>query len=284
MAKAFRPTTRTPCQSEIVLGHKSSFREQRELELNVLHELALEMNRHGQHIPDEKLFYKLVDDVAMLDYSNSVGRFEAPWPDEEHYSILGLAQHFGLPTRLMDWSRDSRVAAYFAARQCVDEMKRGTKITSFSVFALNIKSNLLESPSEIRRRLGLGKSPSREPKTTYHVVEAPAYSNKNLQAQMGLFICCTEYGNIKNHPFKPISLDRYLMDRDEKPKSPGDSGVASLKEFSRRLNGTTLYKFSLPAALAPELLVALDRMHINPSKLFPGLDGCVQSLYARCTE
>lgn len=37
------------------------------------------------------------------------------WPHEDLLQLLALAQHYGVPTRLLDWSQDALIAAYFAA-------------------------------------------------------------------------------------------------------------------------------------------------------------------------
>jgi hypothetical protein len=40
------------------------------------------------------------------------------WPPRELFELMALAQHHRLPTRLLDWSRRSYVAAYFAILIC----------------------------------------------------------------------------------------------------------------------------------------------------------------------
>lgn len=50
-------------------------------------------------------------------------------PDTDYPAWLGLMQHYGLPTRLLDWTQSPLVAAYFATLEAPD--------TEGSIWALN---------------------------------------------------------------------------------------------------------------------------------------------------
>lgn len=45
------------------------------------------------------------------------------WLSEDLYEIAGLAQHYGLPTRLLDWSQDIYVSLYFACIGAMNSIK-----------------------------------------------------------------------------------------------------------------------------------------------------------------
>lgn len=44
---------------------------------------------------------------------------ETVWPEFEFFEIISLAQHYGLPTRALDWSYDYKIALYFAVEDAL---------------------------------------------------------------------------------------------------------------------------------------------------------------------
>lgn len=63
------------------------------------------------------------------------------WPQESVVPLMAMAQHPGVPTRLLDWSSNPYVASYHAAAPVVsqrrDEVKANGKI---AVFALDLRT------------------------------------------------------------------------------------------------------------------------------------------------
>ena len=62
-------------------------------------------------------------------------------------------------------------------------MAGGEKMRSFAVYALNIKSSLLEPPSRVGPLLSMAVAKRHTPHITYHAVEVPTQPNQNLLAQ-----------------------------------------------------------------------------------------------------
>jgi hypothetical protein len=100
------------------------------------------------------------------------------WPSVDYYDLMALAQHHGLPTRLLDWSRRSYVAAYFAASDALSMDDAG----ELAVWALD---------------LGPGHFGMQD----LHVVRVPGSNNANLAAQAGLFTLLTQK-YVRGAPFE----------------------------------------------------------------------------------
>lgn len=84
-------------------------------ELNTLRAFYVLADQQGLTLPEDS--QRIRDDInAPWKYAVRLQKDRAPCPPEL-LSMLGLAQHHGLPTRLRDWSYDIIAATYFA---CVD--------------------------------------------------------------------------------------------------------------------------------------------------------------------
>jgi hypothetical protein len=177
------------------------------------------------------------------------------FPPTEYLAMAALAQHYGMPTRLLDWSLRPLVAAYFAAEDCTRNLKRDR----LAVWALSV---------EFVSAVGSVADPG------FFIVTAPSATNPNLHAQAGVFTL-VQPRSATTAELEPPDLDRLVHDMQRRGVAP----VATLDEHDHwpDLWNPVLRKLSLPAKESRVLFRLLGEAGVSAATLMPGL-GVAQAI------
>lgn len=130
----------------------------------------------------------LIMEMTILKHFKRRGAPHITKLPENDWDWLALAQHFGLATKLLDWSENPLVAMYFATQNMIDDKDR-------VLYALDTK-NLMHhevdsSPFELS-----------EVCTCY-----PRHIDSRITAQQGLFTCHPDPSKEFDHP----DLERWVI-------------------------------------------------------------------------
>jgi hypothetical protein len=180
------------------------------------------------------------------------------WPPEELLSMIALAQHYGLPTRLLDWTRHAFTAAYFAAieaaqwKKATDEAPEG--LERLAVWAL-------KDTYDVNRIASQNLTDRLQRINEITVVTAPTATNPNLHAQRGVFTLHRPPSVLPKSQLEPEPLERVAVRLQEE------------HDIHQHL-----IEFSLPVDESPTLLRLLAVEGIDAAALFPGYYGVVRAM------
>lgn len=210
----------------------------------------------GLYVPESsrmrKLLHEDVDLRAMSEWIDGEG-----WLPDDMLEVAALAQHYGIATRLLDWTYDPFVAGYFASKPS-DKVKSELCIWGLSIDTIGT----IDSPNLTGWPLRL---------------VTPHYSgNPNLAAQSGLF---THWDSRvpSAHNMRSGPLSRFsTVDR-----RPLDVQVKSLLTFLQMDGSGMFVKMTLPASESVELAILLKKLGYGPARLFPGYEGVAMEIKDR---
>lgn len=184
----------------------------------------------------------------MKEFKGDVAFDSKCWPDPKLYELIAFAQHYGLPTELLDWSWNPLVASYFAASQVVTNKFLNGNM-SIWVFDTE-KQNLLNKFNQ----------------KNFEIIEVPKGFNQNISSQQGCFTLLRQ------------SLVRgTTLTYEETPKRIRE--LKLLNELLDEKGVNALLKISVPQIIAPEILNFCFAYAINAATIFRGIEGA--AIYAQ---
>ena len=196
--------------------------------------------------------------------------WEFSWPQEQVLETLALAQHHGVPTRLLDFTDDPLIGAYFAAFYAWDAEKRqrltGKDRMHLAVWVIDLRF------VRALNRIG-GRYPER-----IGEVRVPRANNPYLNAQSGFFLLDRGANDVMTRR-EPLSIDNAIADR-AKYWHTGER-LASKNEERTWFDKLPIRQVKLSTVHTAELLRELDNRGITKATVMPSLDRVVESLEFR---
>ncbi len=206
----------------------------------------------------EKTYLQWGSELGMLKHFIQEASVYINKPSDEYTSWMEYAQHYGVPTRLLDWTTNPLVALYFTCKNNEHDGEIWI-VQSRNYDRCAFKNN--EAFREFKgatRREAVEMALKEDISFDYPFIYTPFYVDARMSAQSSYFMV---WGD-KQETFEEMFADeKYRMKLD----TPSVKTYGDKDEF--------LYSVKIPSSDKQSLLHELDVMGINEKTLFPGLDG-----------
>jgi hypothetical protein len=207
-----------------------------------------------------------IEQKIILEFKRRAHHYIAALPQgDSHLEWLALMQHYGCPTRLLDFTKSFYVGLFFAIDGAnSDAILWAVDGTHFTMSPPSLpKEHLTSSYDEMAEKEAnklLNESAKEDQEAKILLVE-PFRMNERISIQQGLFLFPTNLykpfeENICNHLAKVESFGKY-----EK----------------QEVNKYALIKIVIPKELHTKIAYWLSIMNITAATLFPGLEGFARS-------
>lgn len=240
-------------------------------EFNLLRLFYKKCNHNGLHIPVNIDIQSYFSDT-YIDASNFIEIIGDKWLPDEFLEFVALAQHYGIPTRMLDWTYNINIAAYFACNS-------NDTCDDYAIYALNRSiSTRIKYEQEI---LNI------EPMPLQFIT--PRYSdNPNIYAQEGVLTTWQLNVSKNNKDVKAYLSD---IDTDENNLKQLILRYCSSEKFRKLqksdnwdrikpdvIKEPMIYKFIFPKDDRKNTIDLLKRIGYSTGRLFPGYKGCADEV------
>ncbi|EEX28829.1 FRG domain-containing protein [Lactobacillus crispatus] len=212
---------------------------QRMAELELLRRFYLKSNENGLKIyPTDTV--STFDEFAIDKLIKGV--INKSWIPNDLENVAALAQHYGVMTRLLDWTFNFNVAFYFAAVNALNNIcDTGASDKSMVIWALNYDEL---SRSSVNKSLKF--------------VIPPYIDNPNLKTQKGIL------SYWKSDPINEEDMYKKRIDR---------TPLNEILQDNYSGDEIALYKIEMPISEAYKLLTFVNTNGYTTASLFPGYNG-----------
>ena len=262
--KAFRQDERIGFDSDAPTGRSTRVTRQARVEFAAVHEFVKVADASGLEISEPGGRLLLQEDPRYIFEDRN---WEYRWPQKDVWETLALAQHHGVPTRLLDFTEDPMVAAYFAASSAWDAHQtrrvRGQGRSHLAVWVVDLRFVRAINGISSRYLERIGE------------VRVPRANNSYLHAQAGFFLVDRGANDVMTQAGE-LSIEDALTDR-ARFWHTGDRLLG--KHISPTwFDETPIRQVRLCTIYADDILRELQEHGSTRASLMPSLDRVVESL------
>lgn len=179
------------------------------------------------------------------------------WLPKDLWGLAALAQHYMVPTRLLDWTHDIYVALFFAVEDYLEGRTVPEETKFITLWALNLQPIIDPNVKDLPLKL----------------VQPIYHGNNNLTAQQGLFTLWQAKKELK-YEDGHARIDM----KTKVNRKPLDQLLLNLRVRHEKIDTPYLYGFMIPVDSAKEIYRHIKSLGYDASRIYPGYSGVMKSM------